>query len=42
VTIPLIHHDALRAYDSVLKVKRRADIIIPLHEAAFIRGDTLK
>jgi N-acyl homoserine lactone hydrolase len=37
VTIPLIHHDALQTYDSVLKVKRRADIIIPLHEPSFIR-----
>lgn len=36
VTIPLIHHDALQTYDSVLKVKRRADIIIPLHEPEFI------
>ena len=41
VTIPLIHHDALQAYDSVLKVKRRADIIIPLHEPAFIRGEVI-
>jgi N-acyl homoserine lactone hydrolase len=41
VTIPLIHHDALQAYDSVLKVKRRADIILPLHEPAFIRGDVI-
>lgn len=37
VTIPLIHQDVRQAYDSVLKVKRRADIIIPLHEPAFIR-----
>lgn len=41
VTIPLIHHDALQTYNSVLSVKRRADIIIPLHEAAFIRGDVI-
>jgi N-acyl homoserine lactone hydrolase len=41
VTIPLIHHDALQTYNSVLKVKRRADIIIPLHEPAFIRGDVI-
>lgn len=36
VTIPLIHHDALQTYNSVIKVKRLADVIIPLHEPAFI------
>jgi glyoxylase-like metal-dependent hydrolase (beta-lactamase superfamily II) len=36
VTIPLIHQNALQTYNSVLEVKRRADIIIPLHEPAFI------
>ncbi len=36
VTIPLIHHDALQTYNSVYHVKRCADIIIPLHEPAFI------
>lgn len=36
VAIPLIHQDAIQLYDSVLKVKRRADIILPLHEPAFI------
>ena len=41
VTIPLIHHDALQAYNSVLSVKRHADIIIPLHDPAFIRGDVI-
>jgi N-acyl homoserine lactone hydrolase len=41
VTIPLIHHDALQTYDSVLKVKRRADIIIPLHEPSFIGKEVI-
>jgi N-acyl homoserine lactone hydrolase len=41
VTIPLIHHDALQAYNSTLLVKRRADIIIPIHEAAFLRKDII-
>ena len=31
VTIPLIHQDARETYDSALKVKRRADIILSLH-----------
>jgi len=35
-TIPLIHQDALQTYDSVLEVKHRADIIIPLHEPGYI------
>ena len=36
VTIPLIHHDTLQTYNSVNYVKQCADIIIPLHEPAFI------
>jgi N-acyl homoserine lactone hydrolase len=41
VTIPLIHHDALQTYNSVLLVKHRADIILPLHESAFILKDAI-
>jgi N-acyl homoserine lactone hydrolase len=41
VTIPMIHQDALQAYQSVLSIKRRADIIIPLHEPAFIRKNVI-
>ena len=36
VAAPGLHQDAREAYDSVLKVKRRADIIIPLHDPMFI------
>ncbi len=36
VTAPLIHHDVRAAYDSVLKVKKRADIILTLHDAEYI------
>jgi N-acyl homoserine lactone hydrolase len=36
VAIPLLHHDTRQMYDSVLEVKRRADIILPLHEETFI------
>lgn len=32
VAIPIIHQDVRDAYDSVLKVKRRADIIISQHD----------
>jgi hypothetical protein len=36
VTIPLIHNDVREAYDSVLKVKRKADIILALHDPEYI------
>jgi glyoxylase-like metal-dependent hydrolase (beta-lactamase superfamily II) len=36
VTIPLIHLDAREAYDSALKVKKRADIILSLHGPEYI------
>jgi len=32
VIIPGIHIDPLQAYESILKIKRTADIIIPLHD----------
>ena len=41
VAIPLLHHDTEQMYDSVLAVKRRADIILPLHESAFIGRDRI-
>ncbi len=41
VTVPLIHHDVLEAYDSVLKVKRRADIIIAPHDPVFVGKETI-
>jgi len=36
VSIPLIHQDIREAYDSVLAVKRRADIVLALHDPRFI------
>jgi len=36
VSIPLIHTDARECYDSVLKVKKRADIIIANHDVAYV------
>lgn len=41
VTAPLIHHDVREAYDSVLKVKRRADIILALHDPTFVGKETI-
>jgi N-acyl homoserine lactone hydrolase len=41
VTVPLIHQDALQAYDSVVEVKRRANVIIPLHEARFKKAGSI-
>jgi hypothetical protein len=36
VTIPLIHQDARETYDSALKVKKIADIILSLHGSEYI------
>jgi hypothetical protein len=41
VTAPLIHHDVREAYDSVLNVKHRADIIVALHDPIFIGKETI-
>jgi N-acyl homoserine lactone hydrolase len=41
VTAPLIHHDVREAYNSVLKVKRRADIILALHDPTFIKKEKI-
>jgi len=42
VTPPGIHTNATQAYDSMLKVKDMADIIIPLHESAFAKKDIIR
>jgi len=39
VTPPGIHANAVQAYDSMLKVKEIADIIIPLHESTFAKKE---
>ena len=41
VTVPELHHNCLEVYDSILRVKQRADIILPLHEAAFITTESI-
>lgn len=41
VTAPLIHHDVREAYNSVLKVRQRADIILALHDPAFIAKEKI-
>lgn len=38
---PGIHTDVLEAYDSVLRVKQMAEIIIPLHEPSFLKVDRI-
>ena len=32
IIVPGIHFDVMQAYESVLKVKELADIVLPLHE----------
>ena len=41
VAVPALHQDLREVYDSVLRVKRRADIILPLHDPAFIEETTI-
>jgi len=41
VTPPGIHANAVQAYDSMLKVKEIADIIIPLHEPTFAKKEVI-
>ena len=41
VTPPSIHANATQAYDSMLKVKEIADIIIPLHESTFAKKEVI-
>ena len=41
VGAPGLHQDVREAYDSVLKVKRIADIILPLHDSAFLAGEPI-
>lgn len=36
-----IYGDALKAYDSLLRISKAADIVIPLHEATFIDLDKI-
>jgi glyoxylase-like metal-dependent hydrolase (beta-lactamase superfamily II) len=41
VIAPGIHADALKAYDSLLRIKGIADIVIPLHEPEFRHKDSI-
>jgi glyoxylase-like metal-dependent hydrolase (beta-lactamase superfamily II) len=41
IVAPGVHTDVLRAYDSVLRVKQIAKIIIPLHDPKFIDVDRI-
>lgn len=41
VAAPGLHQDVRQAYDTVLRVKRRADIIVPLHDTMFIGREAI-
>ncbi|MFC1989987.1 hypothetical protein ACFLVW_05450 [Chloroflexota bacterium] len=41
VSEPIIHHDVREMYDSVLKVKRRADTILAIHDPAYIDKEVI-
>ena len=38
---PGLHQDVREVYDSVLKIKRMADIILPLHDSAFLNENPI-
>lgn len=42
VVPPGIHLDPLQGYDSFLRIKRQADIIIPLHDAAYMGEEAIE
>jgi N-acyl homoserine lactone hydrolase len=41
IIVPGIHLDVIQSYDSMLKVKEAADIIIPIHDPKFTSIDSL-
>jgi glyoxylase-like metal-dependent hydrolase (beta-lactamase superfamily II) len=41
VITPGVHTDALQAFDSAMRIKGLADIIIPFHEMAFAQKETI-
>ena len=41
VLVSGIHLDLLKAYDSLLRIKKEADIILPLHDPAFMNGTVI-
>lgn len=41
VMIPGIHFDAIRAYESIVKIKEMADIVIPMHEPDLMNVETI-
>lgn len=41
VIIPGIHFDAISAYESILKIKKIADIVIPMHEPELMNVETI-
>ncbi len=38
---PGMHTDALQAYDSVLRIKKAADLVIANHDPSFESGDRI-
>lgn len=41
IILPGIHIDPLKAYDSIMKVREMADIIIPIHSEKLLNMDTI-
>ena len=38
VVVPGVHLDVIKAYDSMIKVRDMADVLIPNHDAKFLDG----
>ena len=38
---PAIHSHPFQAYDSILRIKELADIILPIHEPSFLNGKVI-
>ena len=41
VVAPGLHTDALQAYDSALRIKQTAEIILALHDVSFVSKDII-
>lgn len=39
--VPTIHNDPVQAYESMMKIKKMADIKVPLHEVRFTQFDSI-
>lgn len=41
IVIPTVHTDPFKAYDSMIRIKQVADIVVPIHDAKFQQGGSI-